>query len=189
MSSSLPPRALSFLMMSPGSFCKAAWQVWQIRRCIDLYSSLYQVVAIFLPFLLSSAHVDSLDTPLITWQRQDSDCNVCFHLERWNAWKLLEEFSRRERDRLVEKISPAKASTAINHGDSWPGSLSTSPVEERMAAGAWHWSSSHTWLLCRRLFCLFGHPPLPCLHPAPCFILGEVGKLHAHAALTQQISF
>lgn len=160
-------------------------------------TAMYRFVQIFvsgsLPgpfhiFLLSSTGVDSLDTPLVTWQRQDSDCSVCFHLECWNARKLLAEFSRRERCRLVETISPAEDSTAINHEDSWPGSLSTSPVESEWLqalgtdAPATLGSSSADFPACLDTL---SSP----VYSLPAALPWEkVGKLHAHAALTHQSS-
>lgn len=191
MPSSLPPRALSFLMMSPVSLCRAAWHTAWVLRCIDLYRSLYRAVCrlpsgffSFIPLMLKFGHTSCYQRSgrthiaarvFIWYTGMPGSCGGIFPKE-----KGVDEWRR----------SPQrKSSTAINHEDSWPGSLSTSPVEEWMAAGAWHRCSSHAWLLFSRLPCLFGHLLLPCLLPSHCFTLRQhVGELYARAALTQHIS-
>lgn len=191
MPSSLPPRALSFLMMSPVSLCRAAWHTAWVLRCIDLYRSLYRVVC-----RLPSGFFSFIPLMLTVWtyfllpeKWQDPHCSTCIHLVRWNAWKLWRNFPKEKGVDEWRRSPQRKSSTAINHEDSWPGSLSTSPVEEWMAAGAWHRRSSHAWLLFSRLPCLFGHLLLPCLQPSHCFTLRQhVGELYARAALTQHIS-
>lgn len=110
MPSSLPPRALSFLMMSPVSLCRAAWHTAWVLRCIDLYPSLYRVVC-----RLPSGFFSFIPLMLTVWtyfllpeKCQDPHCSTCIHLVRWNAWKLWRNFSKRERCRCAETISPAK---------------------------------------------------------------------------------